>query len=109
MEEREDRTGRAVPEIHAEWTAARDALCTVLEQQGYPPELGLLLARELGSPKAILRMARYVDQAKPKNEEEIIDEMLSIKSDVETWREKKAARQANMRVNELKYYGLDEE
>ena len=93
----------------ADWAKARDALVAETEALGYPPELGLLLAKELGSPKAMHRLTVWLHEVKPKSEEEIADELLAIKSDVDTWREKKAARQANARVNELKYFGLDEE
>ena len=93
----------------SEWTAARDALVDQTKALGYPPELGMLLAKELGSPKAMHRMTVYLREVKPRSEELIADELLAIKSDVDSWRGIKAARQANMRINELKYYGLDEE
>ena len=104
-----EETTKQTDSFRADWVRARDALVAETEALGYPPELGLLLAKELGSPKAMHRMTVWLHEVKPKSEEEIADELLSIKSDIDTWREKKAAREANARVNELKYYGLDEE
>ena len=105
----ETRSDGQTSETRTEWARARDALGAQTGALGYPPELGMLLAKELGSPKAMHRLTVYLREVKPKSEEEIADELLAIKSDVDTWRGIKAARQANMRVNELKYYGLDEE
>ena len=73
-----------------------------------PGELGDLLARQLGSPKAIDRMASYVRYEKPRSEEVIVDEMLAIQSEIEAWREKKASQEANARYNEILYYGLED-
>ena len=95
--------------FRSEWSAARDALTAQVEALGYPPELGMLLAKELGSPKAMYRMTVYLREVKPHSEEMIADELLAIKSDVDAWRDLKSAREANRRINELYYYGLDED
>ena len=76
------------------WSGARDNLARSLANLGYPEELADLLSGELGSPKAINRMASYLNQARPGNLEEIIDEMLAICSEIEAWREKKESREA---------------
>ena len=53
-----------------------------------------MLARQLGSPRAIERMTAYLHQAHPRSMETIVDEMLAICADVQTWREKKASQEA---------------
>ena len=68
-----------------------------------------MLARELDSPKAIDRMASSVRQAKPRSEEMLIDEMLAIKAEIETRRERKEAMEAQARYNARLYYSKWEE
>ena len=62
------------------------------------------MARELGSPKAIDRMTSYIRQAHPHTEEMLVDEMLAIKGEIETWRAKKEAEEAQARYNARLYY-----
>ena len=76
------------------WSRSRDNLVRAVTTLGFSSELGDLLARELGSPKAIDRMASYVRQAHPRTEEMLVDEMLAIKAEIETWRERKEAMEA---------------
>ncbi len=90
------------------WARSRDDLVDALTELGFPGELGDLLARQLGSPKAIDRMASYIRYEKPRSEEVIVDEMLAIQSEIEAWREKKASQEANARYNEILNYGLEE-
>lgn len=52
-------------------------------------------------------MIAYLENVKPKKIELVRDEFLSIRSEIEAWREKKASEAANERYNELLYYGLD--
>ena len=52
------------------------------------------------------RMTSYIYQAKPKSMEEVVDEMLAIRSEIETWRVKKDSENANAKYNEMLYYGL---
>ena len=91
------------------WSRSRDNLVTAVTNLGFSPELADLLARELGSPKAIDRMASYVRQAKPRNEEMLVDEMLAIKAEIEAWRERKEAMGAQARYNARLYYSKWEE
>ena len=91
------------------WSRSRDNLVTAVTNLGFSPELADLLARELGSPKAIDRMASYVRQAKPRNEEMLVDEMLAIKAEIEAWRERKAAMDAQASYNARLYYSKWEE
>ena len=76
------------------WARARDRLAAAVAELGYPEEFADLLARQLGSPKAIDRMAAYMDQAKPGSVEMIVDEMLAIRAEIDAWREKKESRDA---------------
>ena len=57
------------------WSRSRDNLISAVTALGFSSELGDLLARELGSPKAIDRMTSYVRQAHPRTEEMLVDEI----------------------------------
>jgi len=50
-----------------------------------------------------------VNLAKPKSQEEIVDEMLVISSEIDIWRKKKAAEYYNSKYNELLNFGLSDE
>ena len=76
------------------WAMARDELAAAVVSLGYPEEFADLLAGELGSPKAIDRMASYLVLVRPGSLELIVDEMLAILSEIEAWREKKENRTA---------------
>ena len=91
------------------WARARDGLAAAVTSLGFPAELADLMAKELGSPKAISRMAGYVRQARPKSEETLIDEMLAIRADIDAWRERKESREAQARYNSYLYYKKMEE
>ena len=94
-----------------EWARARDELVKNIEKLGFPAELGEQIAQNLGSPKAMERMNAYLYYVKPRSAELIVDEMLAICSDIESWRNKKEAERANMRYNELlnNGFGIDTE
>lgn len=87
------------------WSRSRDALVSAVTGLGFSAELADLLARELGSPRAIDRMTGYVRQARPRTEEMLVDEMLAIKSEIDAWRERKESREAQERCNRRMYYG----
>ena len=91
------------------WSYARNALVSEMVSLGFPPELGELIARHLGSPKAIDRMTAYLRYEQPKDANIIADEMLAIRAEIDAWREKKESLETNDRFNELLYYGLYEE
>ena len=82
-------------DLRKEWSIAREELIYAMKQ--------------LGSPKAIRRMTAYLYNAKPHSEEIVVDEMLAICSEIEAWRERRAAREANEAYNELLFYGFDDE
>lgn len=92
-----------------QWSRARDELVCAVEDLGFPAELGELIAKHLGSPRAMERMIAYLEYVKPRSEELIIDEMLAIRSEIDAWKEKKASEEANARYNEILYYGLTED
>ena len=86
------------------WAQARDRLVAAVIGIGFSAELAELMARQLGSPRAIDRMTSYVHQAHPRTEEMLVDEMLAICAEIETWREKKESQEAQARYNSWLYY-----
>jgi hypothetical protein len=77
-----------------EWSMAKGDLCREVQQLGFPVEFGDLLAKELGSPRAISRMSSYLRSTKPHSVEMIVDEMLAISAEVKAWQEKKESEEA---------------
>ena len=96
-------------ENQIEWSAKRDELVAAIKLLGFPRELGEQIAKQLGSPKAMDRMLAYLYNVKPRTAELIVDEMLAICSDIDAWHNKKAAEEANVRYNQMLYYGLGTE
>ena len=90
------------------WARSRDNLVSSIRALGFPGEFGELIAKQLGSPKTIDRMAAYLDYEKPKDIQIIVDDMLAIQSELDAWREKKASEEANARYNEILNYGLED-
>ena len=86
------------------WAQARDRLVAAVTGIGFSAELAELMARQLGSPKAIDRMTSYVHHARPRTEEMLVDEMLAICAEIETWRQKKESQEAQARYNSWLYY-----
>ena len=84
---------------HTEWTEAKNRLIKAVSALGFPQAFGEVMARQLGSPKAIDRMTAYVYQVKPRTEEMLVDEMLAICEEISAWREKKASREAQEKYN----------
>ncbi len=79
---------------------AAEKLTGVLMRMGYPREFGTVIAQELNSEKMISRMTSYLLKAKPNRPEDIVDEMLAIKSETEQWIRKKKAEYTNRKINE---------
>ena len=90
-----------------EWIRARDELVREIQSLGFPEDLGIQIAKQLGSPKAMSRMMGYLVNVRPRSAELIVDEMLAICSDIDRWKDKKASEEANAKYNKLLYYGLD--
>ena len=86
------------------WAQARDRLVAAVTDIGFSAELAELMAKQLGSPKAIDRMVSYIRQAQPRTEEMLVDEMLAICAEIETWRQKKESQEAQARYNSWLYY-----
>ena len=86
------------------WTQARDRLVAAVTGIGFSTELAELMAKQLGSPKAIDRMVSYIRQAHPRTEEMLVDEMLAICAEIETWRQKKESQEAQARYNSWLYH-----
>ena len=86
------------------WAQARDRLVAAVTAQGFSAELAELMAKQLKSPKAIDRMVSYIRQARPRTEEMLVDEMLAICAEIETWRQKKESQEAQARYNSWLYY-----
>jgi len=76
------------------WSLSRNDLAKAVSSLGYPAEFADLLAKQLGSPKAIDRMTAYIYHANPQTMEMIVDEMLAIKAEIDAWREKKESQEA---------------
>lgn len=89
------------------WEQSRDSLVSMIVMLGFPAELGELIARHLGSPKAIDRMTAYLEYERPTDERMVADEMLAISAEIEAWRDKKESLKSNAAYNELLYYGLE--
>ena len=86
-----------------EWSMAKADLCREVLSLGFPVEFGNLLAKELGSPRAISRMTAYLRCTKPHNVEMIVDEMLAISAEAKAWREKKESEEAQASYNAYLY------
>ncbi|MBE6528226.1 MAG: hypothetical protein E7Z64_03550 [Thermoplasmata archaeon] len=92
-----------------QWSEARDELVGIITQLGFPGDFGNEIAKELGSPKAIRRMSSYLRQARPRDVESVVDEMLAIRSEIDSWKNRKKSEEANSRYNDVLRYGLDNE
>ena len=89
-----------------EWARARDELVAAITDLGFPKELGDEIAKTLGSPKAMRRMNAYLYNVKPSRVELLVDEMLAIRDDIDRWKDKKAAEEANAAYNDILNNGL---
>ena len=84
-----------------EWATAKEELIHEMEFLGFSRELGVQVAANLGSPKAIKRMTAYLYYVKPRTEELVVDEMLAICSEISSWRDKKMSEEANAKITEM--------
>ena len=89
-----ERMTRRMTQAQKTWAEARRQLHRAITETGLPGELTDLLAKQLKSPRAMERMAGYLTRVKPKSMEMIVDEMLAISADQETWRKQIEAREA---------------
>ena len=93
----------------SEWIKTKDKLVERIVGLGFYAELGEMVAKNLGSPKAMERMISYLDNVKPQSDELIVDEMLAICSEITAWKDKKASEQANAAYNEILNIGFGED
>ncbi|MBQ9008656.1 MAG: hypothetical protein IJ088_04910 [Clostridia bacterium] len=91
------------------WAEARDRLVASITALGYSKELGVLIAEQLKSPRAMDRMNAYVKGVRPTSEEMLVDEMLAICSDVDAWKERKKSQEAQARYNAWLVFGRPDE
>lgn len=89
-----------------EWCIAREDLDRAITSLGFPEELVNEIAKTLGSPKAIRRMISYLHHVHPDSVELVVDEMLAIRAEIDAWKDRKEALDANAKYNEMRYYGL---
>ena len=75
-------------------------LTDILVRMGFSAELGEAIAANLRTEKPMNRMIGYLLSAQPRTEEDIVDEMLAIMSDRDTWIRKKEAEFYNQKYNE---------
>ena len=94
-------------EDQKKWVIAKGRMMDAMKVLGFPEALGDELVKNLGSPKAMDRMTSYLKNVKPKKAELVVDEMLSICSDIAKWRDKKESERANVAYNEVLYFGLE--
>ncbi len=87
-----------------EWSMAKADLCREVLALGFPAEFGDLIARELGSPRSMSRMTSYLRTVQPRSVETIVDEMLAIASEAESWRQKRESQEAQARYNDWLLY-----
>jgi hypothetical protein len=87
------------------WLEAKNRLVKAVSALGFAPEFGEVMARQLGSPKAIDRMTKYIYLARPRSEEMLVDEMLAICDEIDAWRRKKTGQEAQANYYALREYG----
>lgn len=87
----------------------RKQLISLIKKYGFPEEFGYILADELHTEKQMKRMIGYLLQGKPSKIEDIVDEMLAIKSDFASYRQKKITEYNNAKYNELLANGLNDD
>ena len=91
---------------HDDWIRAKERLVRSVTELGFPKELGEEVARQLGGIKAMDRMTAYLGYVKPRSAEIIVDEMLAICSEIDTWRKKKEAEEANAAYTDMLNDGI---
>ncbi len=91
------------------WADACNELIAEITALGYPEQLGYEIAKHIGSPKGIERMISYLRYVRPNKVEMVVDEMISIRSEIDAWRDKKASQQANAAYNDMLNYGFDDD
>ena len=81
------------------WREAYGELLRTAVSWGLPEEVAKVLARNLGSERAMRRMTSYIHNGHPRSVEDIADELLAIMEDCARWRDKKQTEESNARYN----------
>ena len=81
------------------FSQARDRLVRAVTGIGFPADLGVLCARQIGSLRGIDRLTDYVNSVHPRSMEMVVDEALAIADQISTWREKKESEAAQWRYS----------
>ena len=84
---------------NSDWSDARSALLEAFRRLGYPDEFASEVIKNLGSPRAMNRMAAYLRNVQPQKVEMVVDEMFAIMEDSRSWRRKKEAEEANAAIS----------
>ena len=87
----------------------RNKIIRLVEDKGYPSELGALVADSLGSESTMVRMIGYLTHMNPRSAEEIADEMLAICEDRDRWKEKKESEYYRQKYNEYLWEQREDE
>ena len=82
-----------------------DRLTGIIVRMGHPERFGRLICEGLRTTKAMERMIHYLIGVRPSSAEEIADEMLAIRSEIEAWREKKESEEASARYYAMRRRG----
>ena len=69
----------------------KQELINILSRMGFSAELGEAIAANLRTEKPMSWMIGYLLSAQPRTEADIVDEMLAIMSDRDTWIRKKGS------------------
>ena len=91
------------------WKQAYFELLSTLARMGYPEQFGKEVAKNLGSEKMMCRMTGYLQNVRPKRIQDIVDEMLAIMEDRNSWTAKKQAQDTNAKYNGILNRGIGEE
>ena len=100
-------------ETQRNWADARKRLAEAVRSAGFPEALTDLLAGELKSPGGMDRMASWMNLARPRSLEMVVDEMLAIRAELDAWRERKESQAAQAGItrwlNSAERWALEEE
>ena len=77
-------------------------------EKGFPAELGMLMAAQLGTEYAMNRMVSYLSHSTPGSAEEMVDEMLAICADRDFFVEKKKAEHYQQKYNQMLWESKNE-
>ena len=87
----------------------RDRLVSAVTALGYPEELGYEIAKHIGVPKGMERMISYLNNVRSNKVEMVVDEMISIRSEIDAWRDKKASQEANAAYTDMLNFGFGDD